>query len=438
MEETQKNPQNQPQQPDASYNTATVRYDYSHLREPDSRKNHWYAGPNNPQAPPPGTVHMPPPAAIPSPVERKGPTRQRIDDRRKRKASGMPENWAWVVIASALLGLTIVGSLILVVVIRYAVRDNDDGTELAAGPEIEPTSIIYSGEGTEVGGALAGNSLEIQQAKWDGQERFTILLMGLDKRPSETGTAFRTDVMMLISLDPKTNSVGVLSIPRDTYVEVPYAGLQRVNAAYVIGELEGPGGGPRLAMQTVQYNFGIRVNEFVTVDFQTVIGLIDAIGGVDINVQKAIVDYSYPTMDYGTEVVNIPAGQQHFDGETALKYARSRHNSDDIDRARRQQDVLYAARDRILSLGMVDDLLLQAPAIYANLKSGINTGLSFDQMIQLALWFADVPRENIRTGVVSWEYLIGYETPTGGSVLVPNRSRIGSLMVDVFGADYSQ
>ncbi len=420
MEETQKNPQNQ-QPPDAGHNAPTVRYDYSHLRDPNA------------------PVHgAPPPAAIPSPAERRSPARQRIDNRRKRKASGMPENWAWVVIASALLGLTIVGSLIMVVIIRYAVRDGENGAVLADAPEVEPTSIIYSGEGTEVGGALEGNSLEILNAKWDGQERFTILLMGLDKRPSETGTAFRTDVMMLISLDPKTNSVGVLSIPRDTYVEVPYAGLQRVNAAYVIGELEEPGGGPRLAMQTVQYNFGIRVNEFVTVDFQTVIALIDAIGGVDIDVKNAIVDYSYPTMDYGTEVVNIQPGMQHFDGEMALKYARSRHNSDDIDRARRQQDLIYAARDRILSLGMVDDLLLQAPTIYANLKSGINTGLSFDQMVQLALWFADVPHENIHTGVVSWEYLIGYETPSGGSVLVPNRSRIGALMVDVFGADYSQ
>lgn len=421
MEETQKNQQ---YPPDAS-SAVTARYDYSHLREGDAPPR---PTPNNP-------YNAAPPAAIPAPVERKSNARQRIDNRRRRKASGMPENWAWVVIASALLGLTIVGSLVMVVVIRYAVRDNDNNTAIASVPEIEPTSIINVGD---AGALEEGNSLEIQQAKWDGQERFTILLMGLDKRPSETGTAFRTDVMMIISLDPKTNSVGVLSIPRDTYVEVPYAGLQRVNAAYVIGELEETGGGPRVAMQTVQYNFGIRVNEFVTVDFQTVIALIDAIGGIDINVEKRIVDYSYPTMDYGTETVIIEPGMQHFGGDMALKYARSRHASDDIDRAKRQQDVLYAARDKILSAEMVDDLILQAPSIYANIKSGINTGLSFDQMVQLALWFADVPRENIHTGVVSWEYMIGYETPGGASVLVPNRNKIGPLMVEIFGADYNQ
>lgn len=428
MEETQKNPQH-PQPPDSSHQAATVRYDYSHLRDGQPLT------PTNPYNKNPYNAPVQSPAAIPAPMEKKNSAaRQRIDNRRKRKASGMPENWAWVVIASALLGLTIVGSLIMVVIIRYAVRDGNDATAIASLPEIEPTSIVNTGDT----GALEGNDLEILQTKWDGQERFTILLMGLDKRPSETGTAFRTDVMMIVSLDPKTNSVGVLSIPRDTYVEVPYAGLQRVNAAYVIGELEEPGGGPRLAMQTVQYNFGIRVNEFVTVDFQTVIALVDAIGGVDINVENRIVDYSYPTMDYGTETVIIEPGFQHFNGDMALKYARSRHASDDIDRAERQQNVLYAARDKILSADMVDDLILQGPSLYANIKSGINTGLSFDQMVQLALWFADVPRENIHTGVVSWEYMIGYETPGGASVLVPNRSTLGPLMVEIFGADYSQ
>lgn len=347
----------------------------------------------------------------------------------------MPSNWAWVVIASALLGVTVITSMLLVFVIRFAVRGSE-GEAAANIPLVEPTSIIYADQGDA--GALEGNSLEIASTKWNGTERFTILLMGLDKRPGESGSAFRTDSMMLVSLDPQTNSVGILSIPRDLYVEVPYAGLHRVNAAYVIGELEQKGGGPTLAKQTVQYNFGMRVNEYVTVDFQSVIAVIDAVGGVDIDVPKAIIDYSYPTMDYGTEVFQVNAGLQHMDGTTALKYARTRHASDDIDRAKRQQQVIYALRDRVVSLDMVDDLLVQAPFLYAQLSSGINTGLSIDQMIQLGLWLADVPRENFSSGVVSWEYLSGYQTPTGGSVLVPNRARIGELMVQVFGTNYNQ
>jgi LCP family protein required for cell wall assembly len=360
-----------------------------------------------------------------------------MNQRRQRKQAGRPDNWAWVVIASALLGVTIVGSMLLVFVVRFAVRGNDGNTTVASAPRIEPTSIIYSGAG-EAGGALEGNSLELTAAKWNGTERFTVLVMGLDKRPGESGSVFRTDSMMLISFDPVGNSIGILSIPRDLYVEVPYAGLHRINAAYVIGELEFPEGGPSLSMQTVQYNFGIRVNEYVTVDFNTFISVIDAIGGVEIEVEREITDYAYPTFDYGTETFHVDAGWQTMNGTTALKYARTRHASDDIDRARRQQQVLYGVRDKVTSLGIVDDLIVQAPFLYANINNGIDTGLSLDQMIQLALWAADVPRENIKSDVVSWDYLQGYQTPTGGSVLVPNRARIGDLMVQVFGPNYAQ
>lgn len=364
--------------------------------------------------------------------------RRRVQKRQGKQAGG----WAWVIIASALLGITIIVSILLIVVLRAAFGDDDNNTNSAVLPLIEPTSIIYSGVdeeggGDSVGGALDGNSLEIQQRKWDGKERFNILLMGLDKRPDESGSVFRTDTMILVSLDPKTNSMGMLSIPRDLYVEVPYAGLHRVNSAYVIGELEEPGGGPTLAKQTVQYNFGIPVHEYVTVDFQAVVAIIDAIGGIEIDVPKDIIDYNYPTMDYGTEIFQISAGRHTLDGETALKYARTRHASDDIDRAQRQQAVIYAVRDKIISVDMIDDLIVQAPFLYAEVSDGVKTGLSFDQLLQLALWAADVPRENIHNGVVSWEYLSGYQTPTGGSVLVPNRARIGSLMVEVFGADYA-
>jgi LCP family protein required for cell wall assembly len=367
-------------------------------------------------------------------MQRETAARQRVQQRQKRRASGLPDNWVWVVIASALLGVTILASILVAVVIRITVRGGGEDTILVAdAPRIEPTSIVF-----QDGGALGDQSLDIEAKKWDGRERFTILLMGLDKRPGESGTAFRTDSMMLISLDPKTNSIGILSIPRDLYVEVPYAGLHRVNAAYVIGELAQPGGGPTLAKQTVQYNFGMRVNEFITVDFNTFITLIDAVGGVEILVERPIVDYNYPTMDYGTEVFRVEAGLQVMNGTTALKYARTRHSSDDIDRARRQQQVLYALRDKVTNLGIVDDLVLQAPSLYAQLRDGINTGLSYDQMLQLGLWAVDVPRENIKSGVVSWEYLIGYQTETGASVLVPSRARIGELMVQVFGADYNQ
>jgi polyisoprenyl-teichoic acid--peptidoglycan teichoic acid transferase len=243
----------------------------------------------------------------------------------------------------------------------------------------------------------------------------------------------------VISIDPSTESIGILSIPRDTYVEVPNYGLQRINTACVLGNLEKPGYGPVLAMQTVQYNFGIRVNEYMMVNFNAFISIIDRIGGVDINNIAVIDDPQYPSMDYGYDPFYLPIGQHHLDGATALKYARSRHNSDDVDRQRRQQEIISAVRQRVLELDMLDNLILEAPGLWNDLDEGIATSLDLQQdIIPLALYAKDIPDENIHKGIVSWEYLFSYQTPGGASVLVPKRSVLGTLMTEVFGENYSQ
>ena len=123
-----------------------------------------------------------------------------------------------------------------------------------------------------------------------GSRVFTVLMLGLDRRPGDTGLAYRTDTMIIVSLDPTTNQIGILSIPRDLYVPVPgYAALQRVNTPMALG-------GPTLAMQTVQYNLGIRVHDYVVVDFDAVIGIVDAIGGIEVTTDYVINDPRYPDM----------------------------------------------------------------------------------------------------------------------------------------------
>jgi LCP family protein required for cell wall assembly len=346
------------------------------------------------------------------------------------------QNWAFVLFALMAVSLTVLFGVIAMVGIRLI--SNGRTTAGAAGPtetavvQSEPTAILPT---PTIG-------LEIQP--WNGNERFTILLMGLDKRPNEDGTAFRTDSMILVSIDPLTNSVGMLSIPRDLYIEIPPDtvvgsgyGLQRVNSAYVIGELARPGYGPQLAMQTVQYNLGIRVNDYFVFDFNTVIDGINAIGGIDVDVTEAINDPDYPSMNYGYEPLYIPSGRIHMDGALALKYARSRHNSSDVDRARRQQQVIMTVRAKILNLNMLPELVVQAPGLWSNLSRNIRAGLSFDQLLQLAVYLKDVPKENVRQGVIDYRYVI----PTnwdGASVLIPNRESLGSLMVEVFGAGYNR
>lgn len=266
-------------------------------------------------------------------------------------------------------------------------------------------------------------------ATWQSGERVTVLLLGADTRPEQRGfTRPRTDSIMLLMIDPALEVASVLSIPRDLYVDIPGYGLNRINTAYVFG-------GGDLAMQTIEYNFGVRVNYYALVEFDAFTTMIDEIGGIDIYVPYTIYDDTYPDMDYGYDPFYIEQGMQHLDGETALKYARTRHTDNDFYRAQRQQDLLMAVRDRVLSLDMLPRLIQRAPVLYGTLSNSIQTNMTLDTMTSLAQLAKDVPRENIRSGVIDSEYSMSYTTPEGAMVLVPNRSEIGFLLNEVFWLD---
>ena len=400
---------------------------------------HWYSYPG--QAPPRASQPPEPPLMNGRKRAQGQSARDRIQRRKVRRQLGAPDDWAWVVIAAALLGVTAVMSIAIFLVLQTA--NPSINSAVATSAPIEPTSVLYGPGGileASSGGSAAGllgdgQSMVIEP--WNGEERFNVLVMGMDRRPGESGAGYRTDTMILVSLDPVSGRVGMLNIPRDLYVDIPGYGLDRVNTAYTSGELEEPGGGPRLAMQTVQYNFGIPVNDYVIVDFTTFIKIIDLIGGIDVYVREPINDPLYPDMNYGYDPFYVAAGWQHLDGETALKYARSRHNSDDIDRQRRQQDVIYAIRDRVLATNMIATLAPQAFTLWAEMKDGIHTGLSLEQIIQLAWYVKDIPVESFARGIVDWEHVIPMNWQ-GMDILVPNREKLSELMVTVFGSDYNQ
>lgn len=403
---------------------------------------HWYSFPG--QQP----VAAPHPEPVSAGRLLRGPgrhdtARDRVIRRKVRRELGAPDDWAWVIIAAALLGTTVLMSMLVFFLLQTA-RGLGDGVAATAGPPLEPTSVLYGPGGILEGvvgsgsaGGLLGNGESMVIQPWDGKERFTVLVMGMDQRPGDFGSSIRTDTMILISLDPKSDRVGILSIPRDLFVEIPGYGLQRINTAFQAGQLEGESGGPRLAMQTVQYNFGIRVNEYVLVDFNAFVRIIDLVGGVHVNVPYDIYDPLYPDMNYGYDPFYIKAGWQKLDGQTALKYARSRHSSDDIDRSRRQQQVLYALRDQVLAANKIPELAPKAFELWAELSQGIKTGLSLDQILQLAWWVKDIRAENYTNAVVGWEYVIPWNYQ-GMDILIPDRAKLGPLMVEVFGPDYNQ
>jgi polyisoprenyl-teichoic acid--peptidoglycan teichoic acid transferase len=354
---------------------------------------------------------------------RRGKARERVRRRHEDREASEPR-WSRQILLAAGLGILGIISCVLLVASR-----------IASAPAATPSSVLNSSALNATG---IPTSVPINIRAWDGKQRFTILVMGIDKRPGETGTGFRTDTIILLSVNPSTKSIGILSIPRDLFMPLPnLPDLQRINSVYVIGELQRPGAGPRLVMQTIQYNLGITVNSSVVVSFDTVINLIDSMGGIDINVPETINDPEYPDMNFGYDPLYIPAGQTHMDGSLALKYARTRHQGTDYDRANRQQQVILAMRQRALKPEVLTSLVGQAPAIWNQVSKGMITDMSLDQILSLGWYVKDIPTSSIQRATIDEKYIqaIPYQ---GDTALTPNRSTIGQLMSQVFGSDYSK
>jgi LCP family protein required for cell wall assembly len=273
---------------------------------------------------------------------------------------------------------------------------------------------------------------------WNGTERVTILLMGLDYRDwsSEEGPP-RTDSMMLVTLDPVSQTGGMLSIPRDLWVDIPAYGHGRINTAYFLAERDRlPGGGPALAVKTVEKFLGVPIQYYVQIDFGAFIRMVDEIGGIEVDLDNHI--WVDPIGDVGRfNTVLLSPGKQVLNGELTLAYARARKTEGgDFDRSRRQQEVALAIRDRILSLGMVPTLITRAPNLYDELASGIHTNLSLDEMIGLALLAVRMPRENIKSGVIGPPDMVTLENVLYGGeqaeVLKPVPDQIRQLRDVIF------
>lgn len=268
---------------------------------------------------------------------------------------------------------------------------------------------------------------------WQGQERISILLLGVDRRCDEEGPT-HSDSLMLVTIDPVTLSAAVLSIPRDLWVEIPGFGVDRINQAYYNGQVHNyPGGGQALARETVAATLGVPVDYYVAIDFHAFTKIIDLIGGIELDVPEAIDDPLYPDNCYGYDPFRISAGVQQLNGETALKYARTRATfGGDVDRAGRQQLVALAVRDKVLNLNMLPQLVREAPQIWQTVQENVRTNLSLDEIAQLAFLAQDIPRENIRTAVIDYRYVINQTTPDGRQVLVPLREEIRKLRDELF------
>ena len=269
---------------------------------------------------------------------------------------------------------------------------------------------------------------------WDGKERINVLLMGIDQRQGEIERGYRTDTMMLLTVDPVTLQAGMLSIPRDLWVPIPGYGNNRINLANYYGDADDyPGGGPALAKKTVEQVIGVRVHHYVRINFTAFESLIDRIGGITIDVPEDIYDPKYPTSNYGTEVFSIKKGKQVLDGATALKYARTRNTKfGDFDRAKRQQQVIIAIQEKTKDLRVAMSLFASGPEVLADLSASVKTDMPLPMMQQIGRLAMTIDRSNIKSAVIDQNYTEPITTADGQQVEIANRTRIAELRAGLF------
>jgi polyisoprenyl-teichoic acid--peptidoglycan teichoic acid transferase len=342
---------------------------------------------------------------VSSPERHPTPPRRRAPRRTVARRIAWP---SWLHGPLLTLLVVVVGS-VLIIGVMLAVRANRALSNIQqADPRRNPTAQVIAISRPLAGGELVPTLPPPPDAL---REPVNILLIGVDKRPN-ADEGVRSDTLILVHLDPLDKWAAMLSIPRDSVVNIPHLGYAKVNAAYsygfsnaaaIYGEgTEPDAAGAALAAETIEQFLGVKVDFTAQVDFHGFESLVNSVGGVLVDVPAPLLDAEYPTEDYGVERIYIPAGLQVMDGHTALIYARSRHASTDFDRGRRQQTVLRALLEQVRARGLLENVAT-LPEWAAVLEQNIRTtlpiadlgminglatlarGLASDRIVQLSI-----------------------------------------------------
>jgi polyisoprenyl-teichoic acid--peptidoglycan teichoic acid transferase len=257
--------------------------------------------------------------------------------------------------------------------------------------------------------------------EWSGTSRINMLLLGIDHRDDEPIDGSRSDTIMVVSIDPVAKSAVMVSLPRDLWVSIPGHYNQRINVAHAVG-------GPTLIARTVEANFGLRINNFARIDFRGFEEIVDALGGVIVDVERTIKDDEYPTEDYGIQRILIGPGPQLMDGKLALQYARSRHSENDFGRARRQQRVLTAIRER----GLQINILPKVPSLIGLVQKALQTDVGVMDMPALARLGSQIEGDRIKSVVVDATLADPFIGQNGEDLLLPRRADVQRAIQKAF------
>jgi polyisoprenyl-teichoic acid--peptidoglycan teichoic acid transferase len=343
--------------------------------------------------------------------------------------SGIPNSLIWGLLAAFLVAALITAYLTFIFVRSVVASFSAPSQSVASVPQApQVEEALLDPRDLNVPLQLASGP---EAKPWDGNERVNILLMGLDYRDWEIGEGpSRTDTLMLATVDPGSRSAALLSIPRDLWVNIPGYDYGKINTAYFLGEAyQVPGGGPGLSIQTVEEFLDIQIHFYAQVDFSAFERFIDEIGGIEVDVPEEIeVDPIGPA-----NTLVLQPGLHTLDGPVALAYARSRNSfGSDFDRAHRQQQVIMAVRDRILSLDILKTLIQKSPILYRQLASGVNTNMTLQQVISLSWTASQIPAENIRREVIDLERVVQDYSWDGQQILRPIPEEVLALRDEIF------
>ena len=244
-----------------------------------------------------------------------------------------------------------------------------------------------------------------------------IVVMGCDIRKEDAG---RSDTLFVVMLEKSKKNATLLSVPRDTRVKIKGHGWDKINAAFAYG-------GHKLTQETVQDFLGIKLNNYVVVDFQGFIGLVDAIGGVDINVEKRMYYYD----PYANFEIDLKPGKQHLDGKTAMQYVRYRDEEGDIGRIRRQQKFIMALYQEIAS----KNIIAKVPGVSKQIMSMVKTDLSLKEMVELGNVMRDMmEKDGMKMSMVPGEpkYIDGI------SYWIPDIPKLRQQMAEMQGVKITE
>jgi LCP family protein required for cell wall assembly len=308
---------------------------------------------------------------------------------------------------------------------------------LTSTPRPLPTVYFYEDTSTNASAAPTAIPTRVPLIDRAGQDLVNIILLGGDNELTEDSVD-RTDTMIVVSINRTTNTVSMMSFPRDLYVYIPDWTMQRLNLAYTHGEQVGwSDGGFGLLRQTFLYNFGINIHYYIKVNLSGFKEIIDTLGGVNVAVDCAIQAYPLigaeppPEAERTTEdgLRTLPVGYYRLMGEGALWYARSRDNSSDFDRGRRQMQILRSVWREARSTGQITNL----PQVWSQLTEVVETDLAFEDMVGLLPYAINLdPAQIEHLLFVRTYHTLPWQPPDGQNVQLPVYETVSQLMTDFY------